>query len=51
MMEIVGSDRDKFKELQTDVTRYMLTEVRWRRRNEARRTKWFFWFPRIKTLV
>ena len=35
MVENVGMDREKIKELQTDVTGYMLGEAFWRIINEA----------------
>jgi hypothetical protein len=41
VVEIVGRDREKLNELQADVNGYMLAEVMWRSRNEARRTWWF----------
>jgi len=50
-MEIFGWDRDMFKELQTDVTGYMLTEVMWSSRHEVRGAWWFLWCPRLKLLV
>jgi len=51
MVEIIGRDREKLKELQTDVTGYMLGEVIWRSRNEVRRTWWLFCCPLLKIVV
>jgi len=51
MVEIVGRDREKLNELQTDVTGYMLGEEISRSWNEARRTWWFFWCPLLKILL
>jgi hypothetical protein len=40
VVEIVGRGREKFKELQTDVTGYKLAEVFWKSRNEVQKTWW-----------
>jgi len=42
MVKIVGGDREKLNELQTDVNRYILAEEIWRSRNEERRN-WFLY--------
>jgi len=51
MVEIIGRDREKLKELQTDVTGYMIGEVMWRSWNEAWRTWWLFCCPLLKIMV
>ena len=53
MVEIVGRDREKLKELQTLLTGYtsMLGEVIWRSINEAWRTWWLFCCPLLKIVV
>jgi hypothetical protein len=49
--KIVGRDRKKLKELQTDATGYILAGVIWRSNNEARRTWWFLLCPLLKMLL
>ena len=42
VVEIIGWDKEKLKELQTDATGYRLVEVFWRNRNRARRIWWVY---------
>jgi hypothetical protein len=42
LMEIVVRDREELKLLQSNITGYMLDEVIWRIRNEARRAWKYF---------
>ena len=51
VVEIVGGDREKIKELQTDVTGYTLGEVFWRNRNRARRIWWGLCHPSLKISI
>jgi len=51
MVEIIGRDREKLSELQTDVIGYRLGEVIWRSCNEARSSWWLFCCPLLKIVV
>jgi len=50
-MEIVCRDRENLKELQADITGYMLGEVIWTSRNEPQETWWFLWCRILKILI
>jgi hypothetical protein len=49
-LETVGRDREKLKGLEVDVTGYILAQIIWWSRNEARKLWWFLWCRIIKML-
>ena len=48
VVEIVGRDREKLKELRNDATGYKLAEIILSNRNKARRIWWFLCCPLLQ---